>query len=43
VRAIEAETFSGYAELRQLELPKLQPAKDWVLVRVTARRFVVHG
>jgi NADPH:quinone reductase-like Zn-dependent oxidoreductase len=36
VRAIEAETFSGYSGLRQIELPKPQPAKDRVLVRVTA-------
>jgi len=36
MRAIEAETFSGYDGLRQTELPKPQPAKDRVLVRVTA-------
>ena len=36
MRAIEAETFSGYGGLRQTELPKPQPAKDRVLVRVTA-------
>ena len=36
MRAIEAETFSGYGGLRQAELPKPQPAKDRVLVRVTA-------
>jgi NADPH2:quinone reductase len=36
MRAIEAETFSGYRGLRQVELPKPQPAKDRVLVRVTA-------
>jgi NADPH:quinone reductase len=36
VRAIEAKTFSGYDGLRQIELPKPQPAKDKVLVRVTA-------
>jgi NADPH:quinone reductase len=35
-RAIEAKTFSGYDGLRQTELPKPQPAKDRVLVRVTA-------
>src|SRR5271169_6676862 len=35
MRAIEAETFSGYGGLRQIELPKPQPAKDRVLVRVT--------
>jgi NADPH2:quinone reductase len=34
--AIEATTFSGYAGLRQTELPKPEPAKDRVLVRVTA-------
>jgi NADPH2:quinone reductase len=36
MRAIEAMTFSGYGGLRQMELPKPQPAKDRVLVRVTA-------
>jgi NADPH2:quinone reductase len=36
MRAIEAETFSGYRGLRQIELPQPQPAKDRVLVRVTA-------
>ena len=36
MRAIEAETFSGYGGLRRTELPKPQPAKDRVLVRVTA-------
>src|SRR3984893_9497362 len=36
MRAIEAKTFSGYGGLRQVELPKPQPAKDRVLVRVTA-------
>src|ERR1700737_4681413 len=36
MRAIEAETFSGYGGLRQVDLPKPQPAKDRVLVRVTA-------
>ena len=34
--AIEAKTFSGYGGLRQTELPKLQPAKERVLVRITA-------
>jgi NADPH:quinone reductase-like Zn-dependent oxidoreductase len=34
--AIQADTFSGYGGLRQIELPKPQPAKDRVLVRVTA-------
>src|SRR5260221_1186536 len=36
MRAIEAGTFSGYGGLRQTELPKPQPEKDRVLVRVTA-------
>jgi hypothetical protein len=36
MRAIEANTFSGYGGLRQTELPKPQSAKDRVLVRVTA-------
>jgi NADPH2:quinone reductase len=36
MRAIEAKTFSGYGGLRQAELPRPQPAKDKVLVRVTA-------
>src|SRR3981189_337587 len=36
MRAIEAETFSVYGGLRQIELPKPQPAKDRVLVRVPA-------
>src|SRR6267154_5320112 len=36
MRAIEAKAFSGYDGLRQVELPKPQPAKDRVLVRVTA-------
>jgi NADPH:quinone reductase len=36
MRAIEAETFSGYGGLRQVELPKPQPAKDRLLVHVTA-------
>jgi len=34
--AIEANTFSGYGGLQQVELPKPQTAKDRVLVRVTA-------
>src|SRR6266436_4373941 len=34
--AIEAKTFSGYGGLRQVELPKPQPVRDRVLVRVTA-------
>jgi NADPH:quinone reductase len=36
MRAIEAETFSGYGGLRQIELPKPELAKDEVLVHVTA-------
>jgi NADPH2:quinone reductase len=36
MRAIEAKTFSGYGGLRQIELPKPQPARERVLVRVTA-------
>src|ERR1700739_5009485 len=36
MRAIEASTLSGYAGLRQTEFPNPQPAKDRVLVRVTA-------
>src|SRR5882762_4238991 len=36
MRAIEAETFTGYAGLRQIEVPRPQPAKDRVLVHVTA-------
>ena len=36
MRAMQAETFSGYGGLQQIELPKPQPAKDRVLVRVTA-------
>ena len=36
MHAIEAETFTGYGGLRQTELPKPQPAKDGLLVRVTA-------
>ncbi len=36
MRAIEAKTFSGYDALRQAEYPKPQPAKDRVLVCVTA-------
>src|SRR5260370_8528314 len=33
---IEVEAFWGYEGLRQTEFPKPQPAKDRVLVRVTA-------
>lgn len=36
MRAIEAKTFSGYGGLQQIELPKPNPAKDRVLVRITA-------
>jgi NADPH:quinone reductase len=36
MRAIEAETFSGYGGLRQIELPKPQPAMERALVRMTA-------
>ncbi len=36
MHAIEAETFSGYGGLRRTELPKPRPARDRVLVRVTA-------
>jgi NADPH:quinone reductase-like Zn-dependent oxidoreductase len=36
VRAIKAETFTGYGGLRQVELPKPQAGKDRVLVHVTA-------
>ena len=36
MRAIEAKTFSGYRGLQQTELPKPQPARDRVLVHVTA-------
>src|SRR5467141_1235804 len=36
MRAIEAQTFSGYGGLRQVGVPKPQPAKSRILVRVTA-------
>jgi NADPH:quinone reductase len=36
MRAIEAETFSGFGGLRQIQLPKPQHAKDRALVRITA-------
>src|SRR5438309_747800 len=36
MRAIEAQTFSGYGGLRQVELPKPQPPKGRVLVSVAA-------
>jgi NADPH:quinone reductase len=43
MRAIEAETFSGCGGLRQVELPEPQPAKDRVLVRVTAAGVTLRG
>jgi len=36
MRGFEAKTFSGYGGLHQAELPKPQPAKERVLVRITA-------
>src|ERR1700737_3012857 len=36
MRAIEAESFSGYGGLRQIDSPRPQSAKNRVLVRVTA-------
>jgi NADPH:quinone reductase len=36
MRAIEAKNFSGYGGLRLTELPRPQPVKDRVLIRVTA-------
>jgi NADPH2:quinone reductase len=36
MHAIEAKTFSGYGGLQQVELAKPQPAKDKVLIRITA-------
>jgi NADPH:quinone reductase len=36
MQAMQADTFSGYGGLRQVELPKPQPAGDRVLIRVTA-------
>src|SRR6202011_402393 len=42
MRAIEAKIFSGYDGLRQIELPKPQPAKGRVLVRVTAAGVTPH-
>jgi NADPH:quinone reductase-like Zn-dependent oxidoreductase len=36
MRAIEAKTFTGYGGLRQIEMPKPQPVKDRLLVRVNA-------
>jgi NADPH:quinone reductase len=36
MRAIEAETFSGYGGLRQIELPKPQRTNDKALIHITA-------
>src|SRR6202165_3205985 len=36
MRAIEAESFSGYGGLRQIDSPRPQSAKDRVLIRVAA-------
>ena len=36
MRAIEAETLSGYAGLRQIETPKPQRTKDKALVHIAA-------
>src|SRR5882757_442137 len=36
MRVIEAKSFSGYGGLRQIELPKPQPAMERALVRMTA-------
>src|SRR5271154_6100646 len=36
MRAIEAETLTGYGGLRQVELPKPQRTKDKALVHITA-------
>jgi NADPH2:quinone reductase len=36
MHAVEAGAFSGYDGLRQTQLPNPQPAKDRVLVRITA-------
>jgi NADPH:quinone reductase-like Zn-dependent oxidoreductase len=36
MRAIEAKNFSGYGGLRLTELPRPQPVKHRVLIRVTA-------
>jgi hypothetical protein len=41
MRAIEAKAFSGYGGLQQIELAKPQPAKDKVLVRITAAGKVI--
>jgi NADPH2:quinone reductase len=38
MRAIVAKTISGYGGPQQIELAKPQPAKDKVLVRITAAR-----
>jgi hypothetical protein len=36
MRAMQAETFSDYDGLLQIDLPKPQPAQERALVRVTA-------
>jgi NADPH2:quinone reductase len=36
MRAIVAKSFSGYGGLRQTEIPRPQPTRDRVLIRVTA-------
>lgn len=36
MRAVQAETLSGYGRLQQIELPKPLSANDRVLIRVTA-------
>ena len=36
MRAMQAETFSGFGGLRQVELPKPQRTKDKALVHITA-------
>ena len=36
MKVIEAYSLSGYGGLRQVEVPKPRPAKDRVLVRITA-------
>ena len=38
MRAIEAKTFSDYGRLQQIELPKPQPTKERLLVRITPIR-----
>jgi NADPH:quinone reductase len=36
MKAVGANSFSGYGGLQQTELPQPQPAKARVLVRITA-------